>query len=173
MCQQMSAMKEGNSWTGAAAELEGDMAVSRPSPWTCLSQLLSNRLKKTQLLFMNLRVISRASRGMVAEKRLQHESWLGKAERYHTSPFHQSINQSDEDALTLSPKLAPTHPTNTETHTTTHTKDRERCQNFQKISNKSHTNKKRDIESKITKGQASSNLTLYTPNNNKPKSNAR
>jgi len=122
---------------------------------------------------MNLRVISRASRGMVAEKRLQHESWLGKAERYHTSPFHQSINQSDEDALTLSPKLAPTHPTNTETHTTTHTKDRERCQNFQKISNKSHTNKKRDIESKITKGQASSNLTLYIPNNNKPKSNVR
>jgi hypothetical protein len=52
---------------------------------------------------------------MVAEKRLQPESWLEEAGRYRTSAFRQSINQSDEDALTLSPKP------HTHTHTKTHT----------------------------------------------------
>jgi hypothetical protein len=65
---------------------------------------------------MNLRVISRASGGMVAEKILQTESWPGEAGRYGTSAFHQSINQSDEDTHTLT--KASTHPP---THTDTHT----------------------------------------------------
>jgi hypothetical protein len=88
-------------------------------------QLISLFMRILNGLFMNLRVISRASRGMVADKRLQPKI-------YHTSAFRQSKNQSDKDTNTethkhmhpdtqthsLSPKLAPTH---TDIHTKTHT----------------------------------------------------